>query len=126
MRFIHTVVDERGTAAVEFALSAPLFASMIAGVIGAGLLFWTQTGLQHAVEMAARCASINKATCADTVDIQNYAVTQAVGLNPAPSVFTVSSPTCGTLVSASYPIVAVSELWGIPAFTLTAQSCYPN
>jgi Flp pilus assembly protein TadG len=125
MRLTGALVDERGTTSVEFALSAPLFALMIAGVMGAGLLFWAQTSLQHGVEMAARCASINKAICGQTSDIQNYAVAQTAGLSPPASIFSVSTSACGTLVSASYPIVTVRALWGISPFTLTAQSCYP-
>jgi Flp pilus assembly protein TadG len=126
MRLAGGLIDERGTTSVEFALSAPLFALMIAGVMGAGLLFWAQTGLQHGVEMAARCASINKTVCGQPSDIQNYAVAQTAGLNPPPSVFSVSASACGTLVSASYPIVSVPALWGLPPFSLTAQSCYPK
>ena len=126
MRFIRALIDQQGTTSVEFALSAPLFALLLAGVMGAGLAFWAQLGLQHGVEMAARCASINKDKCAQTIDIQNYAVTQTAGLNPPSSVFSVSSPACGTLVSASYPLVTVPELWTVAPFTLTAQSCYPK
>jgi Flp pilus assembly protein TadG len=126
MRPTGVVMDERGTTSVEFALTAPLFSMMIAGVIGAGLVFWAQLGLQHGVEMAARCASVNKAKCAQTSDIQNYAVTQTAGLNPPPSIFSVSASACGTLVSASYPITTVPTLWGVSPFALTAQSCYPK
>ena len=126
MRLAGVVTDELGTTSVEFALSAPLFALLLTGVMGAGLAFWAQTGLQHGVEMAARCASVNKAKCGQTTDIQNYAVTQTAGLNPPPSVFSVSASACGTLVSASFPLVTVPELWTIAPFTLTAQSCYPK
>jgi Flp pilus assembly protein TadG len=126
MRIIRALIDERGTTSVEFALSAPLFALMVTGVMGAGLLFWAQTGLQHAVEMAARCASVNKTICGQTNDIKNYAVAQTAGLNPPSSVFSVSTSACGTLVSATYPLVTVPTLWGVSAFSLTAQSCYPK
>jgi Flp pilus assembly protein TadG len=126
MRILRALIDERGTTSVEFALSAPLFALMVTGVMGAGLLFWAQTGLQHGVEMAARCASVNKTICSQTNDIQNYAVTQTTGLNPPPSVFSVTASACGTLVTASYPLVTVPTLWGVSAFNLTAQSCYPK
>ena len=51
--------DERGATALEFAILAPVFFLIIFGIIAFGLLFWTQVGLQHGAEMAARCASIN-------------------------------------------------------------------
>jgi Flp pilus assembly protein TadG len=126
MTITDMAADDRGATSVEFALSAPLFAFMIAGVIGAGLVFWAQLGLQHGVEMAARCASINKVTCADSIAIKNYAVAQTAGVNPPASAFSVSTSACGTLVSASYPLVAVPALWGLAPFTLTAQACYPK
>lgn len=126
MRLPLAVTDERGTTSVEFALGLPLFVSLLGGVMGAGMVFWAQIGLQHGVEMAARCASINKTICAQPTDIQNFAAEQTVGLNPPPSVFSVSFPACGTLVSASYPIVTAPKLWGLQPFSLTAQSCYPK
>jgi Flp pilus assembly protein TadG len=56
-----------GAAAVEFALTAPVFFAIVFGLIDSGLLLWTQLGLQHATELAARCASVNKTICADTM-----------------------------------------------------------
>ena len=53
--------DQRGATALEFALLAPVFVLLIFGIIGIGMLFWTQVGLQHGVQMAARCASVTRA-----------------------------------------------------------------
>ena len=55
--------DQRGASALEFALIAPAFFLFIFGIIELGLVFWTQVGLQHGAEMAARCASINAKLC---------------------------------------------------------------
>ena len=63
MKLSKILRDQSGTTALEFALTAPVFFLFIFGVIEVGLLFWTQIGMQHGAEMAARCASINAALC---------------------------------------------------------------
>jgi Flp pilus assembly protein TadG len=51
--------DTRGGALVEATVTIPLFLSVTFGLVQAGLLLWSQSGLQHGVELAARCASVN-------------------------------------------------------------------
>ena len=118
--------DERGTTAVEFAMTAPLFFMILLGVIEAGLLTWTRAGLQHATEMAARCATVNATTCGTASGTQNFAVQQAFGLSMAPSVFSVSTPACGNQVSATYTYQFITTYFGTPSLTLSAQSCFPK
>jgi Flp pilus assembly protein TadG len=110
--------DERGTSTIEFAMAAPAFAAILLGILEGGLMLWTQFGLQHGVEMAARCASINKGTCGSEAAIQTYAVNQALGVNPPASTFTVASVSCGNRVSASYSFQAM--------VTLKAEACFPQ
>src|SRR5437016_2558775 len=55
--------NDRGASAIEFALTAPVFFMTLIGLIQCSLLLWAQFGLQHGVEMAARCASINTSLC---------------------------------------------------------------
>jgi len=118
--------DERGATAVEFALTAPVFFMIVFAIIEGGLLLWTQLGLQHGAEMAARCAGINKTTCGDNTAIQSFAAQQAYGLNPSPSAFTVSTAACGTQVSASYTFTFITTYFGTPNLALSAQSCFPT
>ena len=118
--------DADGSSAIEFALLMPVFVAIMMGIMGSGALMWGQFGLQHGVEMAARCASINAATCGATASIQNYAVQQTYGLNPPPSVFTVSTPSCGYQVVASYTYQFLVTDFGLPAITLSAKSCFPK
>ena len=141
--------DERGTALIEFTVVLPLWLSLTFGIVQAGLMLWAQIGLQHGVEMAARCASLsdiaikygnltNPTPCYTTVtantnatanasSVQSYAASNSFGLNPPASTFSVSaSPagcTNGNLVTASYPFTAITYLF---RKTLTAQSCYPT
>jgi len=114
---------------VEFALTAPAFFAMLVGVIECGLLLWTQIGLQHGAEMAARCASINTTLCGTTSAVQQYAAQQAFGLNPPSSTFTADpSPAsgCGYKVSASYAFNFLTAYFPNPAVTISAQSCFPK
>lgn len=118
--------DVSGASALEFGLTAPVFFLVIFGIIEGGLLLWTQLGLQHGTELAARCAGINKTLCGTTNAIQNYAAQQSYGLNPSPSTFSVSVAACGQLVTASYTFRFVTSYWSRPNLVLTAQACFPT
>ena len=126
MKIVRTLQDQRGTSAIEFALTAPVFFLFIFGIMVCGLLFWTQIALQHGTEMAARCASINGTLCptSDPTAISNYATQQTLGLNPPVSTFTYSTPACGNQVSASYTF-QLTEFLSLSPLTLTAKACYP-
>ena len=118
--------DERGATILEFALTVPIFFALLFGIIGGGLLLWMQLGLQHGAERAARCAGVNASICGSVSAIQNYAASQAYGLNPSPSVFNVTTQACGNQVSASYTFAFFTSYGGIPSLTLTARSCFPT
>jgi Flp pilus assembly protein TadG len=118
--------DRAGATAVEFGLTAPVFFALLFGLIDGGLLLWTQLGLQHATEMAARCASINKNLCADAASVKTYASTQALGLAMAPSVFAVAQPACGSQVTASFDFGLVGGYYGTPVITVNASACFPK
>lgn len=121
------VCDTRGASAVELAATMPLFVMLMFGVVEVGWLMWVELGLQHAVEMAARCASINTTVCDNPSNIQNVAVQNSYGLNPPPSTFTVSTPACGNQVTASYTFTYLTNyFFSAPSLTLTARSCYPT
>src|SRR5512143_2460198 len=47
--------DIAGSAAVEFAVTAPVLILLMFGMIEAGRALWAQNSLQYAVERAARC-----------------------------------------------------------------------
>lgn len=118
--------DTRGVSIIEFAVLMPVFAVLVFGVMQMGQLFWTQSALQHAVEMAARCASVNTTTCGTSTQIQAYAATQAYGLALPSGTFTATAPACGSLVAASYTYTFPIAAWASSSINLTAQSCYPR
>jgi Flp pilus assembly protein TadG len=149
MKFWRLLRDTGGASLVEFAVSVPLFFLLLFGLIQVGLMFWAQLGLQHGVEMAARCASlgdimisqakvnpatnptacytVNGGASANAASIKSYAAANSFGLAPPASVFSVNpgNPPCpgGNLVTATYPFTAITYLKPI---TLTATSCYPT
>lgn len=117
--------DRSGATALEFAILLPVFLPLLFGVIQLGQMFWTQAAMQHAVEMAARCATINSTTCGTASQIQTYAATQAYGLTLPTGAFTASAAACGNQVVASYSFPFVTG-WFPATINLTAQSCYPT
>jgi Flp pilus assembly protein TadG len=115
-----------GTTAVETAIVLPAFLLLLFALIEGGLLFWTQSTLQFAVEAAARCAVIDATQCGSTSAIQSYAASQVVGFTVSPSSFNVSQPSCGNQVSIRYPFsFIVRELYP-GTITLNATSCHPQ
>jgi Flp pilus assembly protein TadG len=117
--------DNRGASALEFALTAPVFFLFIFGIIEFGLLFWTQLGLQHGAELAARCASVYSLLRPNSNAITSYAAQQAFGLSLPSQTFTYSTPACGNQVSASYAF-QFPEVLNLSPLTLTAQACFPS
>jgi Flp pilus assembly protein TadG len=114
-----------GTTAVETALVLPAFLFLLFAVVEAGLLFWTQSSLQFAVEAAARCAAVNATQCGSNSAIQSYAASQVLGITVSSSSFSVSQPSCGYLISISYPFSFLSSELFPWTVTLNAQSCHP-
>ena len=141
--------DQCGATLVEAGIVLPLVIAVTFGLMQVGLMLWAQVGLQHGVEMAARCASlsdiaikygnldpsVNPTPCynaknnasANATTVKAYAASNSYGLSPPASTFTVSSSSgdCpgGNLVSATYPFTAITYLFQA---TLTAHSCYPT
>jgi Flp pilus assembly protein TadG len=126
MRRLRFWKNKDGASALEFALTVPMFFMMLFGLLECALILWTQMGLQHGAEKAARCASINTTTCGTTSNIQTYALAQSFGLNVPSSTFVVSSTACGSQVSASYAYPLLTHYFGTSSITLTASSCFPK
>ncbi len=78
------LADERGTAAVELALLAPVFVVLLAVVVAAGRMVETKSGLLSVAREAARAAS----EAPDAAAARNAALTTArevaagLGLDP--------------------------------------------
>ena len=116
----------RGVSAVETALVLPIFLGLLFGIINFGLVMWTQASLHFAVEAAARCASVNAATCGSASAVQTYALNQYLGqplggTNP----FSYAATGCGHTVSASYTYSLSIPFYGHYSLPLSATACFP-
>ena len=118
--------DRSGASLVEFSMLLWVFTALLFGVVEIGQIFWTQNALQHAVEMAARCASVNTTTCGTASQIQTFASTQAYGLTIPAATFTATVPACGNKVTAAYTYTFLTGFLPSPTVNLSAQSCYPK
>jgi len=121
-----------GTATVEAAIALVPFLLLLFGMIEGGLLIWTQSNLQFAVEDAARCAAVyatqaSPPICGDTASIQSYAASRIIGLPVDSTTITVSQPACGWQVSIVYHYSSngfiVPALFS-GALDLNASSCH--
>ena len=140
--------DTRGAVIVEFTVTVAFFLLLTFGLVQAGLLLWTQAGLQHGVEYAARCASVNYSakqmglntscfgvdpTTVTNDTIKQYALDHSFGLVPVLSAGLTVTPTPATsrclpdgisamLVTASAPYNLINYIFSV---TLTATSKFP-
>ena len=67
--------DQRGAAAVEFALVLPIFVALVFGIIQYGYYFWTAESANSAAREAARRVVVGD--CWDNTKMTNYIRSQA-------------------------------------------------
>lgn len=67
----------KGSAAIEFAMVAPVFFILLMGTIEAGVIFFAQSALQNAVNDTARLVRTGQAGCYTTSGGNCVAMTQA-------------------------------------------------
>ncbi len=116
--------DEEGGVIVENTITMWVFLLLTMGITQAGLIMWSAVGLEHGVEMAARCASVSDAAIAragfcpvstttptpcyststkraanNQSTVKAYAVSESWGVGVPSSAFTVSSGSSGACAS---------------------------
>lgn len=64
--------NNRGTAAIEFAIALPVFLALIFGSLEFGYVLWANSSLQYGATYGARYAFVHPTASAST--IQNYAL----------------------------------------------------
>ncbi len=126
MTFPKFIPDRSGVAAIEFALLTPLFIGLIFVIIEAGFLIFTQVGLEHGVESAARCAAVNTSACGDLASIQTYAASQTYVKSIPASAFSYIQDTCGKEVKANYTFTFFPSGYLGTSIPLSAQACFSN
>jgi Flp pilus assembly protein TadG len=135
--------DERGQAAVEFALVVIPFSILLFGIINLGIVLYAYTQMHNATEAAARCFAISMSNtsyanpnCNSITAAQNYALAQYKGpgvlVNANPFIASTSGNcyvnTSGNYAgyqvtgTGSYKLNAVLVNFTIP---LSTQACFP-
>ena len=61
--------DQRGVAAVEFAMIAPIFFGLLIGIIDVGRYMWTLNTIQYAIDQGARAGVVQKLAPEDVTDL---------------------------------------------------------
>ncbi len=138
--------DEQGGVIVENTITMLVFVLLTMGITQAGLIMWSAVGLEHGVEMAARCASVSDAAIDAGLDpsttptpcyststkraannqstVKAYAVSQSYGVGVPLSAFTFPSGSCASpsnQVSSSYSETLMNYLFSPH---LSPLSCY--
>lgn len=77
----HSLYDDAGATAVEFAMVAAIFIMIVLVIIDLGRVFWSKATLQSVAEEVARCYAVQKPqndatlTCATNANAVAYAQT---------------------------------------------------
>jgi Flp pilus assembly protein TadG len=131
--------DRRGVAAVEFALVASMFLSLVLGSIALGLLWWTQNALEMTAALTARCAALGPCpddstvtayanSVADNWVVSNILAGATVTTNRASSCYAgASGKYIGyTQVTISIPYWSDVFIGPFANTVLSVSACYPN
>ena len=116
-------MNERGTAAVEFAIVGPIFLSLTVGMIYVCMLLFSMASMQYAVEEGARCASVKTTVCTSNAATVTYTQNAYYGPLISPT-FTSTSTGCGHQVhgTATFSLNTVVRTISVP---LVANACFP-
>jgi len=118
-----------GATAVEFALVAPIFLTMVVGVFELSRAMWIKATMQFAVEETTRFAMVN--TSAATTTLETYAqnVLTGTGMSATGITFSATQDATGSVnyvtISASHNFAVITGLVPLPDVTLQAKSRVP-
>jgi Flp pilus assembly protein TadG len=115
--------DDRGAAAVEFALVAPAAIMLLAGIVSLSLLLLSVGNMHYAVEAAARCASAMPTVCDSPSATVAYANSRYSGALITP-VFTHVAAACGNQVNATATFTLDVGMFR-QSVPLSVTSCFP-
>lgn len=117
--------DDRGGAAVEFALLAPVLVLLLVGIVETGRLMWTRTSLQFAAEEASRFALAR--ADAGPAQIAERARGRLAGMNPTAVQVVVASNTAEISVTVSASFAFMTQgLLPVGPLALSATSRLPR
>lgn len=116
--------DERGAAAIEFAIAVPVLVSMIWGIFQVGLLLEASAGMQHALGEGARFATLYVTNTSDhrPSDTDIKARVNARIFKPGVGTFAVADPVDGAgfkTISVTYTMPMNFLFFTGPTVTMT-------
>jgi Flp pilus assembly protein TadG len=126
--------DQRGAAAVEFAIVVGILFSVILGALQLGLFFWIRNVLTMTAAMTARCVAIgtcNSTTApayaqalAGSMVTGNISAGLTVKVTTPPNCYASSAAYTGYTVTISTPFWSNALVGPLPGTTLTVSACY--
>src|SRR5215470_4390116 len=132
--------DNYGTSALEFAIVAPVFITLVIGTFFLCMGLFVVASMHFAVEEGARCASINQAVCSNATATIAFAKSRYYGPSGAMPAFTYNaaaewlsgvwsfdeSPIIG-LMYVNYPIGRIwLPFWGSLPVRCLAVAPHPR
>ena len=120
--------DERGGAAIEFAILAPVLFTLLLGILEMGRMFYVRQALEYATETAARYYMLNPTTASSnvTATLQNA---MAGGMGSGVSVSYTDTTNCNgnasvtcTLITATYMYTPAEGFLPLSTQSLTAKA----
>lgn len=125
--------DRRGATAVEFALLAPIFLSMLFGIVESARFLWIKQSLNEVAFSTARCTSVHT-DCETATARTDYAVARAQSYGQkliATDVVVTQNTTCKATdgmvkvtIAVRFESPVVGLVPSIPA-EVTGLGCYP-
>ncbi|HZP99685.1 MAG TPA: TadE/TadG family type IV pilus assembly protein [Reyranella sp.] len=120
--------NDRGGAAVEFAIAAPFLFTLILGSIDMGRMFYVRQGLEYATEQAARYYMLNPSSASSAVT--TYLQSQMPGgMGSSVSVSYTDTTNCNSMTSvtctqiqATYSFSFIAQYLGLGTKTLKATA----
>jgi Flp pilus assembly protein TadG len=99
--------DQRGVAAIEFGMIAPIFFAMLIGIIDVSRYMWTLNTMQYAIDGAVRAGVVQQLETDEVVDLVKSSLAglkaSAFTVDVVPSASTLSI-TAETTYSFLFPI----------------------
>jgi Flp pilus assembly protein TadG len=120
--------DRRGSAAIEFAILAPVLFGILLGIVEMGRMFYVRHALEYATEQAARYYMLNPTT--DSGSVTTYLQGQMVGgMGSGVTTDYVDTTSCNgnasvtcTTITASYNFTFVAAFLGLSNFVMHAKA----
>ena len=120
------IANNRGVAAVEFAIISPVFLMFVMGIIDFGRAYFIKSSMQYVVEQAARHAMVNPGILVS--DLNAYADGQAAGITLVGATFNSAIDDSGAInfvtISGTYTFNFFTPLVGT-TLTLNSKSVTP-